>query len=148
MLARAWEGYPNNVWTKVDLHNLKPAELADVLFSNAVFQWINSHKALLCRPSHVTVGGVLAFQLPRNWDAPSHRMLHELVAKSRHRKRLEPSLLHNPVGSPESYYGLLSTHVDHLDIWETEYLHVLGGKSAVASWVLGSALAPLLDLLD
>ena len=91
---------------------------------------------------------MLAFQLPRNWNAPSHKIIQEVVARSIHRDRLEPALLDDPVGSPEDYYDLLYPHVKNIDIWETEYLHELDGENAVAEWTRGSALKPLLDLLD
>jgi trans-aconitate 2-methyltransferase len=38
--------------------------------------------------------------------------------------------------------------VSRLDIWETEYLHVLDGDNPVVEWTRGSALKPLLDALD
>jgi trans-aconitate 2-methyltransferase len=43
---------------------------------------------------------------------------------------------------------MLAPHVRRLDIWETEYLHVLDGPAPVVEWVTGSALKPLLDALD
>ena len=49
---------------------------------------------------------------------------------------------------PEDCYDLLYPHVKNIDIWETEYLHELDGENAVAEWTRGSALKPLLDLLD
>jgi trans-aconitate 2-methyltransferase len=36
-------------------------------------------------------------------------------------------------------------HATHLDIWETEYQHVLQGDNAVLEWTKGSAVRPLLD---
>jgi trans-aconitate 2-methyltransferase len=38
--------------------------------------------------------------------------------------------------------------VARLDIWETEYLHVLEGDNPVVEWTRGSALKPLLDALQ
>jgi trans-aconitate 2-methyltransferase len=35
-----------------------------------------------------------------------------------------------------------------LDIWETEYLHVLEGDDPVLNWVMGSVLRPVLDRLE
>ena len=39
-------------------------------------------------------------------------------------------------------------HAAALDVWETEYLHVLDGEHAVAEWTQGTALRPLLAALD
>ena len=35
-----------------------------------------------------------------------------------------------------------------LDIWETQYLHVLSGEDAVLNWVCGTALRPLVSALS
>ena len=35
-----------------------------------------------------------------------------------------------------------------VDIWESEYLHVLDGDNPVFDWTKGTALRPYLDVLD
>ena len=60
---------------------------------------------------------------------------------------MEPLLLHNPVHSPDYYYGLLKPYVSAIDIWAPENLQVLDGENAVAEWTKGSILKPLLDAL-
>jgi trans-aconitate 2-methyltransferase len=42
----------------------------------------------------------------------------------------------------------MAPHVSRLDIWETEYLHVLEANNPVVEWTRGSALKPLLDALE
>jgi trans-aconitate 2-methyltransferase len=64
------------------------------------------------------------------------------------RDRLEPLLRLAPVAAPRAYHEMLAPHVARLDIWETEYLHVLDGPDPVVEWVTGSSLKPLLDALD
>ena len=148
MLVQARKRHPNKTWVQADLTDWAPDTKADVLYSNAVFQWLKDHDTLL--PGlvvNVQEGGVFAFQLPRNWNAPSHAIIHEVVATSPHRAKLEPLLLHNPVHPPDYYYGLLKPYVSAIDIWETEYLQVLDGENAVAEWTKGSILKPLLDAL-
>jgi trans-aconitate methyltransferase len=47
--------------------------------------------------------------------------------------------------------GLLSDTrppVRRVDIWESEYLHVLEGDNPVFDWTKGTALRPYLDVLD
>ena len=45
-------------------------------------------------------------------------------------------------------YEILRPHVAHLDIWETSYVQALEGDNAAVEWIKGSALKPLLDVLD
>jgi trans-aconitate 2-methyltransferase len=52
------------------------------------------------------------------------------------------------VADPGFYYDLLAPRASSLDIWETEYLHVLRGPDPVKEWVKGTWLRPLLDALD
>src|SRR6185369_12007316 len=94
-------------------------------------------------------GGVLAVQMPRNFDALSHVLMRETAAEEPWARRLAPLLRPDPVAPPEFYYGLLAPlATGGLDLWETEYLHVLAGaedaESPVLSWVRGTAVRPLL----
>ena len=52
------------------------------------------------------------------------------------------------VESAEAYYGILAPLARRVDIWETEYLHVLQGGNPVLEWFRGTALRPYLDVLD
>lgn len=149
MLAQAREIYPDLTWTEADLTTWEPDAPACVLYANAVFQWLEDHDTLFPRlAALVRPGGVLAFQMPRNWNAPSHAIMHEVVAASPWREAMEPQLRHDPVAGPAVYHDLLRPLVSELDIWESEFLQVLDGDNAVAEWTKGSALKPLLDALD
>src|SRR6478736_2253576 len=55
---------------------------ADVLVSNATLQWVPDHLDLLPRlVAQVTPGGWFAFQVPGNFDEPSHTIRTELTAQ-------------------------------------------------------------------
>ena len=49
--------------------------------------------------------------------------------------------------TPDTYYDILASLADELDIWETIYLHVLEGNNPVAEWARGTVLKPLLDAI-
>jgi trans-aconitate 2-methyltransferase len=49
---------------------------------------------------------------------------------------------------PAVYFDILQPLVAEIDIWETEYLHVLDGDDAVYKWVSGTGLRPFVQALD
>src|SRR2546430_2436333 len=62
-------------------HATKPL---DLLISNAALQWVPDHESLLPRlVEMIAPGGVLAFQVPGNFEAPSHTILAELRRSSK-----------------------------------------------------------------
>jgi trans-aconitate 2-methyltransferase len=93
-------------------------------------------------------GGVLAAQMPRNFNAPTHTLVADAARMGPWRDRLEPMLRPSPVADPGFYYDLLAPRTAALDIWETEYLQALEGEDPVKEWIKGSWLAQFLDALD
>ena len=135
-------------WVEADLADWAPPAPVDVLFSNAALHWLDDHATLFPRlAGWLAPGGVLAVQMPHNHAAPSHRLAVEAARGGPWRERLAPVLREWPVGAPADYHDILVEHVDGLDLWETEYLHVLEGEDPVAQWTKGSLLRPLLAAL-
>ena len=133
-------------WVEGDVESWKAPTPADFIFSNAVLHWIDGHQRLFPHLlQQVGRGGVLAVQMPRNFRAPSHVLLYETASHGPWAPKLVPLLRPEPVAAPEAYYDWLMPHATHLDIWETEYQHVLQGDNAVLEWTKGSAVRPLLD---
>ncbi|WP_326644919.1 trans-aconitate 2-methyltransferase [Streptosporangium sp. NBC_01755] len=131
-----------------DVRRWSPASPVDVIVSNAVLQWVPEHRELLPRwVEALAPGGRLAFQVPGNFDAPSHALVRELC-RTKWRDRLGDLASYSPVDDPAGYLGLLARLGCRVDAWETTYLHVLPGDDAVLSWITGTALRPMLDRLD
>jgi len=147
MLARAAETLPQGRWLEADIATWAPERPADLIFSNAALHWLGDHQTLLPRlAAGLCPGGVLALQMPNNFAAPSHGAIAETAREGPWRARLEP-LLRPPLAPPRAYHELLAPHCRHLDLWETEYLHLLEGPDPVLAWVKGTALRPLLAAL-
>ncbi|MGW8374551.1 trans-aconitate 2-methyltransferase [Streptomyces sp. ODS28] len=126
-----------------------PGERFDLLFSNAAFQWVPGHTGLF--PAWVdslAPGGVLAFQVPGNFGAPSHTLLAGLCTSPRWRDRLGGCVRGEPVLGPEGYCAALAPLGCEVDAWETTYLHLLPGEDAVLDWVRGTALRPVFTALE
>jgi trans-aconitate 2-methyltransferase len=147
MLERACAQFPELRWVSGDIAHWTPNRPADVVFSNAALQWVPDHDALFPRLlQSVAEGGVLAVQMPRNFEAPSHTELRALAAEPRWGGRIH--LREAPVATPERYFDLLSPLASSVDLWETEYLHVLEGEDPVLEWVKGTALLPVFAALE
>ena len=140
-------------WIEGDIEAWSAPDPASLIFSTATLQWIEKHELLFPRlMGNLAPGGVLAVQMPRNFDAPSHVLLRETAkeerwAKARPGQGETMPLRSDPVGPPAFYYDLLRPLAHELDLWETEYLHVLEGEGPVLEWVRGSALRPMLEVL-
>lgn len=148
MLAEARSSSVRAHWIKSDIESWLPETTYDVLFSNATFQWLDHHDSLLPRlVAHRASGGVFAFQVPRNFEAPSHALMRQVAEEGPWRETLRRA---RRIGvlSPEAYYELLSPSSSRLDIWESEYLHVLDGDDPVFRWVSGTGLRAFADALN
>lgn len=148
MLAEARRVGADIDWEQCELSAWNPAAKFDLVFSNAALHWLDDHRALFARLcARVDAGGVLAVQMPRNFGAPSHTLMHELAGSPPWRDTLAPLLRPQPVLAPQAYYDLLAGRAQTIDIWETEYLQILDGENPVAEWTKGTWLAPLLAAL-
>jgi trans-aconitate 2-methyltransferase len=149
MLAQAATAAPDIAWERADLATWRPPRRADVVFSNAAFHWLDDHAKLFpALLDALAPRGVLAIQMPRNFEAASHTAIAAAVRSGPWRARLEPRLRPSPVAEPAFYHDLLGSRAAALDIWETEYLQVLEGEHPVAEWTKGTWLRPFLDALD
>ena len=149
MLERARSGDPDVAWVEADMNDWKPGNPVDLIYSNAALHWLDDHGALFPRlMEHVSPGGYLAVQMPRNWAAPSHSRITEAVRTGPWREKLEPLLRSAPSHAPDVYYDILSPVTSRLEIWETDYCQILEGDNPVAEFVKGSQLKRFLDALD
>lgn len=148
MLARAAALDAGVDWVEADLSRWQGGAPFDVIFSNAALHWLDDHAELFPRlQSMLSPGGVLAVQMPANFDADSHRLIRELAASNTWRDRVGDARM-GSVLSVEAYHDLLADHFQSVEIWETRYLQVLRGEDAVLQWLSGTTLLPYLDRLS
>jgi trans-aconitate 2-methyltransferase len=122
----------------------------DVLVSNAMLQWVPSHRELLVRwAGQLGRGSWLAFQVPANFDAPSHALMREVAESDAWRDRLGGLLRdHLTTAPPAQYIELLAAAGMEVEAWRTEYQHILQGPDPVLEWVRGTGLRPVLQALS
>ncbi|WP_367042747.1 trans-aconitate 2-methyltransferase [Streptomyces sp. Je 1-332] len=126
-----------------------PEGTYDLIFSNATLQWVPGHPdSFPAWIAALTPGGTFAFQVPGNFDAPSHVLMRELSESERWRERLGGRLRHaDAVLPPTAYLERLVPLGCEVDAWETTYLHLLEGEEPVLDWVKGTGLRPVLTAL-
>ena len=130
-----------------DLRDWRPAELVDVILSNATLQWVPDHRDLLPRlVAALAPGGWLAFQVPGNFAEPSHVLLNRLAEDPRFAEftadRERPAAF-----DAATYADDLHRLGCVVNAWETTYLHVLTGPDPVFHWISGTGARPVLQAL-
>jgi len=147
--ARAQPGRDKRLsFVQGDVRDWKPDGGVDVIVSNAVLQWVPDHLAVLARwAGFLQTGGWLAFQIPGNYDQPSHLALRELASSDRWRSPLAGVQRSRQAADPAEYLDLLTRAGFEVDAWETTYLHVLHGEDPVLDWYKGTGLRPVLAAL-
>lgn len=148
MIARARQTLPEAEWVVADAASWQSDEPFDLVFSNAMLQWIPGHERVcLHLLDQVAAGGALAMQVPAHYDSPLHREILDVSRDPRWDSRMEKArraLTNHP---PEFYYDLLARRAWRVDVWETMYYHVLKGPEAVLEWFRGTGLRPFLEPL-
>jgi trans-aconitate 2-methyltransferase len=148
MLETARKAHPRYAFEEGDVTTWRPGRPADLLFANAVFQWIPEHPNVfktLCQS--LVPGGALAVQMPDNRDEPVHVLMREVAADKRWAAKLEGAA-RSTLPSVQFYYDILKPECRAVDIWKTIYFHPLDGAPAIVQWVKATGLKPFLDRLD
>lgn len=144
MLEKAAAELPDCQFVRADIAGWHPSSPLDVLYANASLQWVSDHETLF--PHLISLlrqNGVLAMQMPDNWNEPSHTAMRE-VAQSLG----QPDSGRTPLHSVQTYYDLLTQHGCEVDIWRTTYFHPMASHQAIIEWLSATGLRPYLQALD
>ena len=148
MIDKARKDFPDGDWIVGDAAKV-PLDLKyDLVFSNAVLQWIPNHEALLPRLFRmVSPGGALAVQVPATRESPLHRALLEVAHRPEWRIFTAAcgNLLNYHNG--EYFYRLLYPLTEQIVLWETTYFHLLSSQRDIVEWYKGTGMRPFLESL-
>lgn len=133
-----------------DLRDWAPRKPVALIFSNAVLQWLGGQAALMARlVGHLAPGGVLAVQMPRQHQAPSHRFLRDFSAEM-FPDRFDFSGWQPPVAAPLDYARMLAP-LGAVTVWQTDYVQRLAptpGAHPVRRFTEATALRPFAEKLS
>lgn len=151
MLAKARKDRPRFRYLLLDAQRdlTSHAERYDIVFSNACIQWIPDHRKLIPEMMGLlNAGGVLAVQIPVNYDEPIHRIMRSVAAKEEWRSRFGADPGMRDILSEEEYFDLLSGLTDDFELWRTVYMHRMPSHESILDWYRGTGLRPYLERLD
>lgn len=148
MIAAARKRLPGVAFDIADAATWQPDGPVDVIFANAVFQWLPTHPRILRRlMGFLAPGGALAVQMPDNRAEPSHRLMEETAAAMPFADKIVGAG-RGMLPSAAFYYDLLCGASASVDIWHTVYNHPLADAAAIVEWVRATGLRPYMELLD
>jgi trans-aconitate 2-methyltransferase len=150
MLRQARERLPGHNFVEANIAHWVAPSGTEVIFANAVFQWVPNHLKHMQRLlGALAPGGVLAVQMPDNLDEPSHILMREVAFQEPWRHQLsEAAQLRDALPKPSSYYDALKPLCSRLEIWHTAYTHALDSPVAIVEWVKGTGLRPFVEPLE
>lgn len=130
---------------EADVTRWTPDRPVDLVFANALLQWLPDHLDLLPRLlACLAPGGALAFQVPDNLAEPSHRLMRELPGPwSTAVAAVAPRAV---IAPPDRYYdALVTAGAVRVDVWRTTDELVMASPAAIVDWVRGTGLRPFLE---
>ena len=147
MLAEARRRGSGATFGEADAARWTPGEGTDLVFANAVYQWVPDHLGVLARQlDALAPGAVLAVQMPDNVAEPTHVLMGEVAADGPWAPRLRDAA-RAPLPPVRSYYDALRPSARRVDLWHTVYNYALADAAAVVEWVRATGLRPFLDPL-
>jgi trans-aconitate 2-methyltransferase len=147
MLAEARLRLPRAEFELADARTWVPEPQTDLVFANAIYQWVPDHLTVLPKVlAALEPGAVLAMQMPDNMAEPTHRLMRDVAAAGPWAERLKDAA-REPLPPVRTYYDALKPYASRLDIWHTIYNHVLADAAAIVEWVTSTGLRPFIDPL-
>ena len=149
MLTAARKRLPGTLFFEADLTSWQPKEPADLLFSNAVFQWVPNHMPILDRlMDGLRPGGVLAIQMPDNLMEPSHQLMEDISREGPWAGIFKKSgPVRGALPHASVYYEMLMKKASYVDVWHIDYNHPMASHDGIVEWFKGSALRRYLEII-
>ncbi len=151
MLAKAKgsDGASGIDWQHGDIATWQAPEPLALLFSNAALHWVQNLETVIPRlATQIKSEGWLAYQIPVTFESAYQHCIRETVQSEHWKTKLGDVWMYKDPPGPDAMYDLLSPSCTSVDIWVTDYHHVLEGENPVLEWIKGTGLTPYLAVLN
>jgi trans-aconitate 2-methyltransferase len=150
MLKKAREWNKDIQWVIKDCNNsLENLGKFDLVFSNAALQWMDNQGAVIKNLINLlTQRGILAIQIP----SFQHMKISDCIQKAVHKFGIErfggfqqeTCICHDM----KFYYNQLKDGLEEIQLWQTNYYHIMNGHIEILEFIRSTGLKPYLDMLD
>ena len=141
MIATARDSNASVTWLQQDASSWHADGEYDLVFSNALLQWLPDHAGVIGRWfASVAPGGALAVQIPSHLNSAVHRHILEVACDPRWHEHTGKASHAINSAEPQFYYDLLCAFTPRVDLWITEYCHVMRGPEEIVKWMRGTGL--------
>lgn len=149
MLDAARQRLPQLAFGQADIADWAPSQAPDLIYANAALHWVGAHEQLIPRLcAALAPGGVLAIQMPDNFNEPSHRLMREVASLPQFAPHIDAkAAAGRTILGIHDYYDLLAPHAQQVDVWHCIYQHPLADAQAIVQWLRATGLKPFVESL-
>lgn len=150
MIAKAKADYPDMDFMLFDAEKDfdKLTGKFDIVFSNACIQWIPNHKKLLSdMMSILKPNGVLAVQVPMNFEEPIHKIIAEVITRKEWADKIGSGRQFYTLKESE-YFDVLSELSSDFSMWKTIYMHRMPSHQSIIEWYKSTGMKEYLAVLS
>jgi trans-aconitate 2-methyltransferase len=148
MIEKAKKSYPDNTWIVADVSKYTSSDKFDIVFSNAAIQWVPDHENLLKKFKLLLADkGLLAVQLPLFWDMPLGKSILKISQNERWGNLISEVSKIFTIYDYSFYYDQLSELFGSVEIWVTDYIHILDSQKSILEMIRSTALLPFYEKL-
>lgn len=144
MLAQARETLKGVTWLERDCSKpLKDLGEFDLVFSNAALQWFEDQAKVIRNLSEILVpAGILAVQIPYFSAMTIAGCIAEAVKAYDGEifKGIEKDLFRSY--SPGFYYDELTNHFSRIELWQSNYFHIMNTHEDILQFCMSTGLRP------
>lgn len=150
MIGKAKDACPGASFLVMDMcEDLARLGPFDLIFANASLQWVSDQGRLLRRMlSLLRPKGVFAAQIPQYDQMPISKVIDDVVSSpewSGALGEIDPGYHFNP---DERYYEWLTGKGIAVQMWATEYYHIMDGHDRIVEMISSTGLRPFLQQLS
>ncbi len=122
----------------------------DMIFSNASLQWLRNQEQVIKNWFEMlNPEGIVAVQIPLFEQMDMKKCITEVSEKAKWQPYFKEVASKNCYNySEDEYYSMITKYSKDVDIWMTEYFHILENQEAIMEFFKSTALRPYSNALN